>query len=84
LSYRRAAEAAPLRGAASMTVCTNDLALCNLVKHVLPAPALQTVRDSELLVSQMVELEDDGIVLATVDTGVFAEPGDQILRPFFD
>jgi hypothetical protein len=59
LSYRRAEEAAPLRGATPMTVCTNHVALCNLVEHVLPTPALDSLRDRELFVSQMVELEND-------------------------
>jgi hypothetical protein len=35
LSYHRTSEAAPLGGAASMTVCTNDLALCHLVDDVV-------------------------------------------------
>ncbi|HET9153311.1 MAG TPA: hypothetical protein VFN85_04265 [Solirubrobacterales bacterium] len=84
MSYRRAAEAAPLSGAASVTVCTNDLALCNLVEHVLPSAPLKSLRDRELLVSQMVELEDEGIVLSAIDTGVLEQERDYELRPFFD
>jgi hypothetical protein len=84
LSYRRAEETAPLCGAASMTVCTNDVALCNLVEHVLPAPALDALRDRELLVPQVIELEDDRIALATVDAWVLSQKRNQKEGPFFD
>jgi hypothetical protein len=33
LSYHRASEAAPVGGAPTMTVCTNDVALSDLVEH---------------------------------------------------
>ncbi|HKF82063.1 MAG TPA: ATP-binding protein [Solirubrobacterales bacterium] len=84
MSYRRAEEAAPLRGAASMTVCTNDLALCNLVEHVGPVAVRQTLRNPKLLVSQVVELEDDRIVLSAVGAGMLPQESDEILGPFFD
>jgi len=72
LSYRRAEEAASLRGAAPMTVCTNDVALCNLVEHVLPVPVRDPLGDREFLVPQVVELEDDRIALAAIDAGMLS------------
>jgi hypothetical protein len=66
-----------------MTVCTNDLALCNLVEDVLPIAIPDAVGDPELLLSKMIELEHDGIVLAAVDAGMLAKESDQILRPLF-
>jgi hypothetical protein len=56
-----------------MTVCTNDVALCNLVEHVVPVSVSNAGRDPELLVSEMIELEDDRVGLATVDAWVVAE-----------
>jgi hypothetical protein len=58
-----------------MTVCTNDLALCNLVKHVIPIAVPDTGRNPEFLVTQVVELEDHRIGLAAIDAGVIAEVG---------
>jgi len=55
-----------MSGAASMTVCTNDLALCNLIEHALPVSVLKTLGDAELLVPEMVELEHDRIGIAAV------------------
>ncbi|MGN6253660.1 MAG: hypothetical protein ACTHO8_01580 [Solirubrobacterales bacterium] len=84
MSYRRAEEAAPLGGATSVTVCTNYLALGNLVEHVLPVATLQALRDREPLVPQVVELEDDRIGLSAVDAGMLQQKGDQVLRPLFN
>jgi hypothetical protein len=72
LSYRRAVEAAPLCGAASVTVCTNQLALCNLVEDVLPIAVADAIGNPELLVSKMIELEHDRIALAAVDAGMLS------------
>ncbi|HEX3735473.1 MAG TPA: hypothetical protein VHU86_10020 [Solirubrobacterales bacterium] len=66
MSYHRASEATPASGAASVTVCTNNLALCNLVEDALPVAVSQALGDAELLVAQMVELQDDGIGLSAV------------------
>jgi hypothetical protein len=55
-----------------VTVCTNDLALCNLVEDVVPVAVADAVGDPELLVSEMIELEDDGIALAAVDAGMLS------------
>jgi hypothetical protein len=49
-----------------VTVCTNDLALCNLVEDALPIPVLKALGDAELLVPEVVELEDDRIGLSAV------------------
>ena len=70
MSYHRASEAAPLCGATSMTVCTNNLALCHLVEDALPLAVSETGSDAELLVAEMVELEDDRIGLAAVHARV--------------
>ena len=73
MSYHRAREAAPLRGAATMTVCTNHLALCHLVKHALPRPVSKARPDAELLVPEVVKLKDDGVGLTAVHARVFAQ-----------
>ncbi len=72
LSYHRTSETAPLCGAASVTVCTNHLALCHLVEDALPRTVPEAVPDAELLVPKMVELQDDRIGLAAVDAGMLS------------
>jgi hypothetical protein len=67
-----------------MTVCTNDVALCNLVEDVLPIAVGQALRNSEQLVSQVVELENHRIALAAISAGMLAEEGNQVLGPFFN
>jgi hypothetical protein len=84
LSYRRANEATPLRGAASVTVCTNDVALCNLVEHVLPIAMSNPGCDTELFVPEVVELKDDRIGFAAIGTGVIAEVGHQEDESLFE
>jgi len=76
LSYHRTREATPTSGAASMTVCTNDLALCNLVEHALPIPISKTLGNAELLVPEVVELEDHRIALPAIHAGMLAQEGD--------
>jgi hypothetical protein len=49
LSYRRTGEAAPFGGAASMTVCTNDLALCHLVEDASPSAVPESGSDADCL-----------------------------------
>jgi hypothetical protein len=75
LSYRRADEATPTSGAASMTVCTNDLALCHLVEHRLPTMVPPDRCDAEFLVPQVVELEHDRVGLAAIRAGMLAQIG---------
>jgi hypothetical protein len=77
LSYHRACEAAPLSGAASVTVCTNDLALCNLVEDALPIAVLNSLRNAKLLVPEMVELKHDRIGLSAIDARVLAQIDDE-------
>jgi len=84
LSYHRASEAAPASGAAPVTVCTNDLALCNLVEHALPISISKALGNVELLVSEMVELENDRVGFAAVCARVFTQVGDQILEALRD
>jgi len=67
-----------------MTVCTNDLALGNLVEHVLPRPILKSLRDREFLVAKMVELEHDRIALPAVDAGMLAQEGDDVVGALGD
>jgi hypothetical protein len=81
LSYHRTSEAAPFSGAAPVTVCTNHLALCHLVKNALPGSVPETGCNAELLVPEVVELENDRIALAAVRAGVLAQIGDQELDP---
>ena len=73
LSYRRTYEAAPLCGAASMTVCTNNIALGDFIKDDSPWPADESLRDVERLVLQVIELQDERIRLATVAAWVRRE-----------
>lgn len=82
MSYHRTSEAAPSSGAASMTVCTNDLALCNLVEDALPVATLDTLGNAELLVSEMVELKDDRVGLPAVNARVLSQVGDEKLDAF--
>jgi hypothetical protein len=72
LSYHRTREATPTSGAASMTVCTNDLALCNLVEDALPVSTLKTLGDAELFVPKVIELQNDRIGLSAVDARVLS------------
>lgn len=73
MSYHRTSEAAPLSGAATMTVCTNHLALCHLVEDALPSAPPDTAADGEFLVPEMIELEDNRILLAAVSARVIAQ-----------
>jgi hypothetical protein len=81
LSYHRACEAAPTSGATPVTVCTNDLALCNLVEHALPLAVPEALSDAEFLVPEMVELENDWVALPAIDTRVFPQIDEEILQP---
>jgi hypothetical protein len=62
-----------------MTVRTNDIALCDLVEQRLPAASAKARGDAELLVGEMIELQDEWIVLATVDARSLTEQSDQIV-----
>jgi hypothetical protein len=67
-----------------MTVCTNDLALCHLVKDALPVAVPESVADSELLVSQVIELQHHRIALSAINAGMIAEVGNEILDTLGD
>jgi hypothetical protein len=82
LSYHRASEAAATSGATPVTVCTNDLALCNLVEDALPLAIPDALSDAELLVAKVVELEDNWIALAAVHAGMLPEIGEEIPQTF--
>jgi len=47
-----------------MTVCTNDVALGDLVEDRLPVAVTEALSDAEALVAQVVELEHQRIALA--------------------
>jgi hypothetical protein len=65
-----------------MTVCTNDVALCNLVDDASPVPVPETTPDIESLVPTVVEFQDDGIGLAAIDARMLREKNQQISNPF--
>jgi hypothetical protein len=73
LSYHRTREPSPLRGPPTMTVCTNDLASCNLVEDRLPRQVADALRDIEALVANVVELKDQRVGLAAVRTRPLAK-----------
>src|SRR5690242_11883423 len=77
LSYRRAHETATAGSSATVTVCTNHLALVDLLQHGLPFVRPQAGRDVEILVGQMIELQDDRVGLSAVDAGPLAKELDQ-------
>ena len=82
MSYRRAREPAPAGRPPTVTVCTNDVALGNLVEDGLPLAISEAFRDLEALVLSVVELEHDRIVLTAVDARVATEEIDDIGRSF--
>ena len=66
MSYRRARESSPEGGSATVTVCTNDVALVDLIEDRLPAVVPEALGDREGLVAQVIELEHEWIRLAAV------------------
>ncbi len=76
MSYHRAGESGSKSRPPTMTVCTNHVALCDLVENRLPFAVADAFSDVEALVFEMVELEDQRVGLAAVDAGVFAEERD--------
>jgi hypothetical protein len=65
-----------------MTVCTNDLALGNLVQKHLPTTVSHAMRDVEQLLTQMIEFEDHGVSLATIAARVHLEELEQVAVAF--
>jgi hypothetical protein len=64
-----------------MTVCTNDLALVDLPKHVVPSATPQPRRDGELLVGEVIELQHDRVGLSAVDARSLAKKPDEEPHP---
>jgi hypothetical protein len=64
-----------------VTVCTNHVALCHLVKDALPGSLAPALADAEFLVAQTVELEDERICLPAIDAWVLSQEGNQTLDP---
>jgi hypothetical protein len=64
-----------------MTVCTNDVALCNLIKDCLPVPIPDRLRDPEGLFAKVVEFEHAGISFAAIRARVHREELEQSLNP---
>jgi hypothetical protein len=67
-----------------MTVCTNDVALGDLVEDVAPIAIANAFGELEALVAEVVELKHDRIALTAVDARVVAEEMDQIFGPLGD
>ncbi len=84
LSYHRARKTSTTGGSATVTVCTNYLALVDLAKDCLPVPVPYAGRYTEFLVGQVIELQHDRVCLPAVDAGVPAEKRDQEQHPFCD
>jgi hypothetical protein len=80
LSYHRACEPSPAGGSMSMTVCTNDVALGDLVEDVLPVAIAHALGDAEALVLDVVELEHKRVALAAINAVPLAEEGHKTRR----
>ena len=81
MSYRRTKKPTPLGRPPAMTVRTHYVTLRDLRQHRLPVSVTEPVGDREPLVAQMIELEDDRIVLATVGTRMRPEVVEQPQHP---
>jgi len=64
-----------------MAVRADDLALRDLIEDALPAPIRQRLGDVEQFVAEVVELQNDCIGLAAVNTRMASEILDQVGRP---
>ncbi len=73
MSYRRARESGPKSGPATVTVCTDYVTRGDLVEHCLPVAGAYAYRDGEVLVSKMVELQDERVGLAAVNAWTLTE-----------
>ncbi len=61
-----------------MTVCTNHVAGGYLIENGLPVVVAEALGDIEVLVTEMVELEDERVGLSAVNAGPLAEELDEI------
>jgi hypothetical protein len=84
LSYHRAGESGSKSGPPTMTVCTNHVALGDLVEDRPPFAVADAFSDVEVLGLDVIELEDQGVGLAAVDAGVLAEELDEVCGSFGD
>ena len=80
MSYHRTREPGPTGGSSSMTVCTNDVALGDLVENRLPVAVANALGDAEVLFVEVVELEHKRVPLAAIDAHMNLEVGDQLSR----
>ncbi len=78
MSYHRTCEPAPAGGPATVTVCTNDLALVDLGEDDGPGAVAEALGNAEGLVGQMVELENQRIALAAVGARMGLEVRDEV------
>jgi predicted short-subunit dehydrogenase-like oxidoreductase (DUF2520 family) len=65
-----------------MAVRANDVALCDLVKDGTPVVPPDAVSDAELLLTTVIELEDDRIALTAVGARMLAEEVTEKCRSF--
>jgi hypothetical protein len=65
-----------------VAVGAHNIALRDLGDQRLPAVITKPPCDVKLLVFEMIELEDEGIELAAVETAPFAEKVDDVLGAF--
>jgi hypothetical protein len=56
LSYHRASESAPFSGPSTITVCTNDVALGDLVEHGVPVAVMRAFGEAEAVVAKVIGL----------------------------
>ena len=68
-----ARESGPESCSPTVTVWANDVALRDLVEDGAPVAPANTSRDLELLVTDVIELEDDRVALAAVRAWMLAE-----------
>jgi len=84
LSYRRTRETSTTSGPATMTVCTNDVTLRDLVQDSLPVAVPESLADIERLVATMVELQDNRIGFPAIDARVQPKERDEVHRALRD
>jgi hypothetical protein len=61
-----------------MAVCANDIAPLDLIQDRLPFVAADALGDAEALVSDVVELEQEGVRLTAVNARTLAEVLDEV------
>ena len=67
-----------------MAVRADDLALRDFCEHAVPVPVPQTLADVEVLVSEMIEFEDQWVWLAAVGAWMSAKELDEEGHPLPD